>query len=29
VFDKGLGAHSIALISPQVFNRRIRQFLEN
>ncbi|MBN1956239.1 MAG: alpha/beta hydrolase [Anaerolineae bacterium] len=28
MFEKGLGAHSIALISPEVFNRRIRQFLE-
>ncbi len=28
VFRKGLGAHSIALISPAVFNRRIRAFLE-
>lgn len=28
IFDSGLGAHSIALISPQVFNQRIRQFLE-
>jgi pimeloyl-ACP methyl ester carboxylesterase len=28
VFRKGLGAHSLALISPQVFNQRIRQFLE-
>ncbi len=29
VFRKGLGAHSLALISPQIFNQRIRQFLEN
>ncbi len=29
VFKKGLGAHSIALITPQVFNQRIRAFLEN
>ncbi|MBN1315002.1 MAG: alpha/beta hydrolase [Anaerolineales bacterium] len=29
VFEKELGAHSLALISPQVFNRRIREFLEN
>lgn len=29
VFRKGLGAHSIALISPQIFNQRIQQFLEN
>lgn len=29
VFRKGLGAHSIALISPQTFNQRIQQFLEN
>jgi hypothetical protein len=28
VFRKGLGAQSLALISPQVFNQRIRQFLE-
>jgi pimeloyl-ACP methyl ester carboxylesterase len=28
VFRAGLGAHSVALISPQVFNRRIRAFLE-
>lgn len=28
VFNEGLGAHSIALISPDVFNRRIREFLE-
>jgi len=28
MFRKGLGAHSIALISPAVFNRRIREFLE-
>lgn len=28
VFERGLGAHSLALISPQVFNRRIRQFLK-
>jgi pimeloyl-ACP methyl ester carboxylesterase len=29
VFGKGLGAHSIALISPAIFNQRIREFLEN
>ena len=29
VFRKGFGAHSLALISPQVFNQRIRRFLEN
>lgn len=29
VFEKGLGAHSLALISPQIFNQRIREFLEN
>lgn len=29
VFRKGLGAHSLALISPQIFNQRIREFLEN
>ncbi len=28
IFEKGLGAHSIALISPDIFNRRIREFLE-
>ncbi len=28
MFPRGLGAHSIALISPGVFNRRIRAFLE-
>jgi len=28
VFSQGQGAHSIALISPAVFNRRVRQFLE-
>ncbi len=28
MFPKGLGAHSIALITPEVFNERIRQFLE-
>jgi len=28
VFPEGLGAHSLALISPRVFNRRIREFLE-
>jgi len=28
VFDEGLGAHSIALISPEFFNRRIREFME-
>jgi len=28
MFRKGLGAHSIALISPEVFNQRIREFLE-
>lgn len=27
IFPAGLGAHSIALISPKVFNQRIRQFL--
>jgi pimeloyl-ACP methyl ester carboxylesterase len=29
MFRKGLGAHSIALISPEIFNQRIREFLEN
>ncbi len=29
MFGKGLGAHSIALISPEKFNQRIRKFLEN
>jgi len=29
MFGKGLGAHSIALISPEIFNQRIRKFLEN
>ena len=29
MFRKGLGAHSIALISPKIFNQRIREFLEN
>lgn len=28
-FDKGQGAHSLALITPEVFNHRIRNFLEN
>jgi len=28
MFPKGLGAHSIALITPQVFNERIRDFLQ-
>ena len=28
MFDKGLGAHSIALIAPAVFNQRIAGFLE-
>jgi len=28
MFNKGLGAHSIALISPKIFNQRIREFLE-
>jgi len=28
IFRKGLGAHSIALISPEIFNQRIREFLE-
>lgn len=28
MFPKGLGAHSIALITPQVFNERIRAFLK-
>lgn len=28
MFPEGLGAHSIALITPQVFNERIRAFLE-
>jgi pimeloyl-ACP methyl ester carboxylesterase len=28
MFEKGQGAHSIALISPKVFNQRIRAFLE-
>ena len=27
IFPEGLGAHSIALITPQVFNDRIRAFL--
>lgn len=29
IFTKGLGAHSLALISPQIFNERIYQFLDN
>jgi hypothetical protein len=29
MFRKGLGAHSIALISLEIFNQRIREFLEN
>lgn len=29
MFSKGLGAHSIALISPVIFNQRIRKFLES
>jgi hypothetical protein len=29
VFREGLGAHSIGLISPKIFNRRIREFLES
>ena len=29
IFDVGLGGHSIALISPQVFNQQIRHFLES
>jgi pimeloyl-ACP methyl ester carboxylesterase len=29
MFPKGLGAHSVGLISPQIFNRRIREFLDN
>ena len=29
IFKKGLGAHSIGLISPQVFNSRIREFLDD
>jgi pimeloyl-ACP methyl ester carboxylesterase len=29
VFDAGLGAHSIALISPDTFNRRILEFLKD
>jgi pimeloyl-ACP methyl ester carboxylesterase len=28
MFRKGLGAHSIALLSPEVFNQRIREFLK-
>jgi pimeloyl-ACP methyl ester carboxylesterase len=28
VFRKGLGAHSIALITPKIFNQRVRQFLQ-
>ncbi|MBN1139697.1 MAG: hypothetical protein JXM73_24200 [Anaerolineae bacterium] len=28
IFETGLGAHSLALISPGVFNQRIREFLE-
>ncbi len=28
MFNKGLGAHSLALITPNVFNQRIREFLE-
>ena len=28
IFAKGLGAHSIALITPVVFNQRIVKFLE-
>jgi hypothetical protein len=27
VFEAGLGAHSIALISPDIFNQTIRNFL--
>ncbi|MBN1428337.1 MAG: alpha/beta hydrolase [Anaerolineae bacterium] len=29
MFSKGLGAHSLALISPKIFSQRIREFLEN
>ncbi|MGD2026743.1 MAG: alpha/beta hydrolase [Anaerolineales bacterium] len=29
MFPQGLGAHSIALISPEIFNQRVRAFLEN
>ncbi len=29
VFDAGLGAHSIALISPDIFNQCIREFLQD
>jgi len=28
MFKKGLGAHSIALITPKIFNQRMREFLE-
>ncbi len=29
MFQKGFGGHSIALITPKVFNQRIREFLES
>lgn len=29
IFEEGLGAHSIALISPKIFNQRIRAFFED
>ena len=29
MFPKGLGAHSLGLITPKIFNQRIREFLEN
>ena len=28
VFPEGMGGHSIGLISPRIFNQRIRTFLE-
>jgi pimeloyl-ACP methyl ester carboxylesterase len=28
MFDKGLGAHSLAMITPKKFNQRIREFLD-
>jgi len=29
IYEEGLGAHSIALITPKVFNKRVRTFLED
>ena len=26
IFEQGLGAHSVALISPEIFNQRIQKF---